>query len=1772
MRTKVLSVSLVTALAIFAAALTSQAFMKEERYQSKDDQGHVLKSLWKEYDAARKADRPKKMSECLDEIISEAKKGRYHWDFYDAAKRKVSTEVSANWKKRTELEGWLSEQVAAYDEPIVTYSHNRSKRGDDLTDFVLVNRTRLQAGKNQNFYSATNIELNGMLNGLIKDDYEYALWSEYISRGAGSKVESALKEYLGDRYPAAAWLEFHQASGRNWNVDIEKVKEFTEKYSGKAVSLFGKLLILEDKYSTLESTRASEDEFKALYAEVKAAEKDRKSYTSGVDGKIAASIDGFKGLIENLEGKDVSVSIEDNEIVVSFRNLDKADLLMTASDEKDTKPLVKKTVLNPRKSFHAYDTVVVSIPRCDDGEYIVDASYGKIRSTAGYLRNTLSISLREDSEGWKFYVADHLTGEPPASVDLRLSLSGKTVAEAKGVKVDGFSPLPDNIAKAMKKDSYYYLEASLTDADGFLRKSPAINLNHPQSYQSTVSSETRCEIFTDKGAYNPGETLKFKAVLYEGDPTVSYHTLKSGKDVKAVLTDPEGNEAGTLSLTTNGFGSVAGEFELPEGGRNGRFTLKIVRSTTIASKSVIVDEFILPTYDLAFENVDSLYFIGDEVEVKGSVKSYSGHPLDAARLTYTVDGRGTRVASGDLVPGPDGTFSFRFPTKDNGDWYGRSWYKVTVKVTDATGETKEFNRSVFVVDRFNVGLSLENSSPGEINFPSGTDPRGWALLSGEKARVSFTVHNSDGEDIRVPLSYELRDSDGKVMEAGDAMSGDIKDFSMPRPGIYTVSVKSVIKTSAGKEISDQSEMTILRVDDDAEALDARVENFFKPVGPCADGSLKDGETIHVRMGAGDGPVWAVAELFGDRRQPLDRRLFRLDGVVGKAGSIEDISFDYKKEYPDAVFFTVFYFRNGRNYVYSREFRREKEEIVLPLEFSSFEDKALPGKRYSVTIKSAPGVEALAAVFDKSSETVSPNHWGTVRLVDRGAMGIWFRTRNGSTFNYDHDAPILFNEVTVRGRGKVFKSGAAATRSEMVIEDALDLALEDIAPITSYEVAEPEEEAAVEEIQARSDFSTSLAFEPFLRTGKDGEATLEFKTSDKLSTFIVQVFAHNPDMLNSVIRKEMVVSIPVKVNLLEPKYLYKGDKPVIHVSVSNTSEAPVSGTVALQAFPSADSQGKKPFSTSSKKVTVPAGGSVPLEFPLDPKNYSEIGLKVVFADSGKTFSDGVFVTLPVHEAAQNITEAHSAVLLAGMDKDALVRRLKSEFTGTSSAGAEYKEIDIRGMLLDAIPSKVEPSANDVLSLSEAYYVRKVAAKLGSEIQAEMPEAELLAKILSCRNADGGFGWFEGMRSSAVITAVLLERFAKMEAAGMPVEGFDPAASVKFLDRNQFLHGTSWPYWCGWLSDAQYAHVRSMYASVPFDVSRETASEKSEYSKNFKEFKKYIKDYLIPSEKDGRGLQGQILAKARRIKTLVNLVNGEGGTALASAWGIKFSAESKMSKSIIADVLSLTEYAVEHRDGGWYYPNVVMPWRGLLESELYAHSLLCDLLSDSRLDRSGDPAALKTISDGIRVWITLQKETQKWAEDPAYVDAINSVLSGGDDVLSTRVVLLSKTYRKPFKDIVSAGNGFTVERRFFKEVLGADSKIGRVEIYPGMKLSVGDKVVAEYRIWNQENRSFVKLTAPREAAFRPVRQLSGHVGWWLRPVGGAYSITPQGYRNVKTDRTEYFFDVYPEENTTVTEEFYITQEGVFTAPVVTIESLYAPHYRAHDKFGGTLSVIE
>ena len=1774
-------------------AITTCAFVKRNGGQAAKD-GLVLTGLWKDYDAAVKADRPKEMLAVLDTIISKAKAGRLHYDFYHAASQRMTVAARRDWKQRDEFNAWLDKEVGEYDEPIVTFRHRLSKESAaSMTDYVLVSKARLQAARNGAFYDDG---LDELWTGLVGDDYEYALWILGVMRRS-EKAMSLLEEYVGGSYPKSAYLEFRRIVGRSYSYKdegraekAEAMRSFARKYDGRAVSLYAKAVLLKDRFDSLSRVRPSssadlERSYKSLYADCLEVEKERLSYTKGIDKKIAGKMDDFKSLSQVLDKKEIDISFEKGVVVLKLRNLDKVKVEFVR-DAKSARPLIRKTIINPDNRFYLQDTVEVRLPVCDDGKYLFKVRNGKVAAKAEWTRQTLSIAHRADSEALRFFVADYLTGEPLEKVDLELVRSENTVAVVRDVALgkDGFTPLPEEIVSALKKGAVSYLVASYRDKDGFLHKTADHYIYGDAGSTSFVekdASGTYCEVFTDKSAYNPGETVGFKAVLYRGDISGSLQTFGSGAGVKAELVNPEGKTLCDKDLKTNEYGSVAGSFDLPAEGRNGSFQVRITSGDLEVSKWIVVDEFILPTYDLSFDTADRLFIVGDTVEVSGKVFSFSGHPLSSAAVSYSLGRRGGTLASGQLTLEADGSFTVRFATKDD-DYYG-GFLNLTVKVVDSTGETKEFSKYVPVLDYFSLVTDVTNASAGAVE-PSRKDGRGTpCMVSGDKAVVLFGAEDIMRNKMTSPVevSYSLTDASGEKVVSGNTFTGRTEEIALPKAGLYSLEAESRIVREDGRKVSAKKQVMILRVDDTAVTLDAKVRNFFKPVGDCADGWLRTGEEIKVQFGAGEGPVWAVVELFGDKRQLLEHKIVYLDGKVGETGSVSFLTYNYKEDYPDAVRLMVRYFRDGTCSSFDKEFKRERSTLELPLEFSTFTDKALPGKEYSLTLKSAPGVEAVAAVFDKSSESISPNEWPTVRLSEFGAEMVYVTSSLGGV-----RGQVLYDEMLigyaprqakVRGLGR----NNASERVELMADSADGGYVESsAAPVLMMSKAElAEEEVTSQGVAVRSDFSSSLAFEPFLRSGADGRMFMKFRTSDRLSTFIVQVWAHTKEMRNACVRREVVVTVPVKVALVEPKYLYKGDKYVLRATVSNSSDKSVAGVAALHTYSSKDYEGSRPFASRTRGVTVPAGGSVAVEFEVDPKDHDELGLKVVFADNAKTFSDGVFVSLPVREARQTLTEAHSAVLTAGADRDALVRRLESEFTGTTSKGAEVKEVDIRRMVLDALPSKVEPTGKDVLSLTEALYVRKVAASLGAKVEVKMSDEALVERIKACLNAGGGFGWFEGFRSSPIVTAVVLERFAKMRDAGIDYGGIDADSSVKWLDSNQFLHGGVSPRWCGRLSMEEYAYVRSMYSSVPFDVSAQTRNEKSDYSRNFKDFRKEVKDYLLPSAKDGRGLDGQILAKARRIKTLANLVGNDGGLALASSWGVRFSAASRMNQSIAADVQSLLEYAVPHVSGGWYYPNAVMPFRGLLAGEAYAHSMLCDLLSSeyvasAEVTSPTEDVTARQIADGIRLWLMLQKETQKWDVDPAFVDAVNSVLSGSADILATKVVSLTKTYTVPFSRIVAAGNGFSIERHFYKKVDGGNGKDGRLEIFPGMKLKVGDRITAEYRIWSQENRSFIRLAAPREAAFRPVDQLSGAYGWRLNPlsVAGAWSITPQGYRDVKSDRTEYWFDVYPEEKTTVAEDFYITQEGTFSAPVVTIESLYAPHYRANASFGGSLATTD
>ncbi|NLZ18821.1 MAG: hypothetical protein GXY24_00915 [Bacteroidales bacterium] len=1699
---------------------------------ARDGDDPVLKRLWAEYGKAVDADRPKDQADILERIKKEASARHLAWDYYDACWKYVEARSSTNWKLHDELRAQAYSDIERYGEPVaVFYTRKESASAEDLLAYVNEKKDLLLKARNPRFYDndsdLSNFAYSGALRPKIANDYEYALWS-LLGKSRSDTVSDAVKAYFTGRYPYDAFVDYTVIGRKPASVADEEMAGYVSAHRSQAVSMLGRQYLLQRRRNKLDWSQGSSEEYRQLAQDCQTFIADRKNF-SGDEKAIADCCNGPDGILETLTAQEISLDVEKGLATFVVRNL--PSVRVRILDGK--KELFDRTVDNPVKSFYLRDTLTLDLADLDDKTYTLKCSGGKVETETEYAKYTLSIAHKRDLDGYGVYVADYITGEPVKSCDILLfDNKGRQVDKAEGLVIDGFTYLPESMTSRLDDDKWGWTIQASTRIDGLARMSRQHQFNYLR--RDTVSTDNPSRhaamLLTDRTAFNPDETVYYKVLLYEG--TYEYATRPAGIRLTATLTDPTDKEIGTQELTTNEFGSAAGSFVLKKGERGGMYRISVREGgRTIAETRVRADEFVLPSFELSWKPDSRFYLPGDFITVEGGIRSYSGHNLGTATATYSVEDRGETLDEGKLELAGNGDFKIRFQAPDDESrWYHN--LVVTVRVTDATGETLEFRKTVDFSQSLPLNIRVMNRVQGHFNRVSGSS--GGSIVGDSAAQVRFQLGGGGSPKTHPRLSIEYAVSrEGKTLLSGNAKNGENVSLDLSRhpSGLYTVEVRATAVSDTGKEYVDIMEHDIVKVEDADSALDLDVHCFFKELAD-------DGTGISLQVGATTGPAWIVTELYGDGNRLLEKRIVKLAGVRARPNSLQVIRFDRKADYPETLTLKVLWFRDGRAFDYSVSSYKPKLRFELPLGFTRFLDTTAPHHDYRFTIRTAEGVELAATIFDKSTETIGRNVWNSVFPATRSLPEVYYRNTLGIDSAYAFDAEALNRRQSNR-----ILSKSAAMGSAVLMDEAAPMAemareamvADDAMPEESLE----SEEGGAEEISVRENFANTIAWEPFLRSDKDGTVTFNFTTADKLSTYYVQLFAHDKAFHNATLRREMVVTLPVKVAVVQPQFLYEGDRYVARVTVSNSKETPVPGRISVKFLNGKDYKTAPVLADKGGRLTVPGGGTVDYSCETVAPGVRDLGLLVSFtADNADYGSDAVFVVMPVSPAVQTITEAHSALLRAGMDRESVLADLRSQFVNVSGSEAALREISILGMIQEAIPEKVLPRSENLLDQSEALYANFLIDKLpGSKGSGATPEqrADMVNKILGCHNSDGGFGWFAGMTTSPILTITLLERLADMgEDCPAELAAQIPAA-VLYLD-NEYFGGRRRPFWCGGISLEQYLHVRARYPQVAF-------SPEGVSAKVMRLFKKEVRSYLVPGTR--RGLNGQVFAKARRMKTLRALL-GDGGVSLAQSWGISLLTSSRLRKSLDKDIASLLQYAEPHRSGGTYYPNAVMPWRGLLESELYAHALICDLLTD---------CGHNEVAEGIRLWIMVQKETQHWEDDPAYIPAIGSVLRGTEETLQTRVLALTASTTLPFPQIKASGNGFTLSRSFTRD--------GQ-PLADGDLLHVGDKVVATYSIWNEENRSFVRLTAPRPAAFRPVEQLSGPYGWRLRPISitGWMSFSPQGYRSVLADRTEYWFDSYPEENTTVTEEYFVTQEGSFQCPVPVIESLYAPHYRAND----------
>ncbi|PQJ79239.1 MG2 domain-containing protein [Polaribacter porphyrae] len=374
---------------------------------------------------------------------------------------------------------------------------------------------------------------------------------------------------------------------------------------------------------------------------------------------------------------------------------------------------------------HATEVIV---PKFENGMYLIVASETQdlqentIYGTTTFQATNLTLVENTFNDKYNYQVVDRNTGKPIHKAKIHLKnkvfknlnhINKKLVTNKNGFasfKSDERYTNVD-IAVKIKNDfaifgNHYFYEYSRT------------RYTDNQDEEITIKPF----IFTDRSIYRPGQTVYFKAIVIkkQGDKSEAF----TNEYVSVTLTDVNNQEVKELDLKLNEFGSVAGEFIIPNNGLTGEFEIKIDESVEYDSKfyddadfdfdynsstRIQVEEYKRSKFETEFKPIIESYKINDSVTVNGFAKAFSGANITDAKVVYRVhrkvqypswyywripnaNSSSQEITQGEITTNEKGEFKITFKAIPDESVDKASLpvfnYEITADVTDVNGETR----------------------------------------------------------------------------------------------------------------------------------------------------------------------------------------------------------------------------------------------------------------------------------------------------------------------------------------------------------------------------------------------------------------------------------------------------------------------------------------------------------------------------------------------------------------------------------------------------------------------------------------------------------------------------------------------------------------------------------------------------------------------------------------------------------------------------------------------------------------------------------------------------------------------------------------------------------------------------------------------------------------------------------------------------------------------------------------------------------------------------
>ncbi|MEN9231264.1 MAG: MG2 domain-containing protein, partial [Thermostichus sp. DG02_5_bins_236] len=211
--------------------------------------------------------------------------------------------------------------------------------------------------------------------------------------------------------------------------------------------------------------------------------------------------------------------------------------------------------------------------------------------------------------------------------------------------------------------------------------------------------------YTDRPLYRPGQTVYFRAIVRD-QTTLTPPPV--GSQVTLSITAPNGDPLSEQTLTTNAFGSVHGEFTLPEEAPLGSYGLdwQILEGTSREYTSFQVEAYRKPEFEVTVSPSRVWLLRGGSLTVQVESQYLFGGPVADAQLHYRVFSSPDWSLRYALLPRSEAEDFFASDIGADEGYYG-GYGRL---VAEGEGFTDAHGRAEFPLNRLLQDLNWEEDS------------------------------------------------------------------------------------------------------------------------------------------------------------------------------------------------------------------------------------------------------------------------------------------------------------------------------------------------------------------------------------------------------------------------------------------------------------------------------------------------------------------------------------------------------------------------------------------------------------------------------------------------------------------------------------------------------------------------------------------------------------------------------------------------------------------------------------------------------------------------------------------------------------------------------------------------------------------------------------------------------------------------------------------------------------------------------------------------------